>query len=127
MDFSFTGLQTSATKLIPKASKEDLCFSISETAFSMLCEATERALLLTNSDEICVCGGVAQSIRLKEMLSDVAKEHGARFGYCANEYNADNGAMIAYVADKMLENGYKTNFESCDIEQRYRVDSAEVY
>lgn len=126
MDFSFTGLLTGATKLIGKESDEDLCFSIQEFAFSMLCEATERALLLTNSNELCVCGGVAQSRRLREMLADVAREHGIRFGFAKDEFNSDNGAMVAIVAEQMLEHGTSVPVERCDIEQRYRIEKAIV-
>ncbi len=127
MDFSFTGLKTYAVEHAGNASKEDLCYSIQETAFAMLCEATERAMLLTNSRELGVCGGVAQSTRLKEMLGEVCKEHGGRFGYAANELNADNGAMIAFVAERMLRNGCATALEDCDVQQRYRIDRAEVF
>lgn len=127
MDFSFTGLQTHATKLIGKVSDKDLCFSLREVSFSIVCEATERALLLTNSKEIIVCGGVAQSQRLRQMLNDIAKEQGVKFGAAANEFNADNGAMIAFVAERMLKSGFKIDMKDCDIEQRYRVESATVY
>jgi len=127
MDFTFTGLLTHSIKLIGKVPIEDLCYSLQETAFAMLCEATERALLLTNSSELCVCGGVAQSERLKAMLSEMAREHRVKFGFAPNEFNADNGAMIAYVAERMLENGVKCSIDSCTIKQRYRIDSAEVY
>ncbi len=127
MDFSFTGLLTHSIKQINKHTKQDICYSIQETAFSMLCEATERALLLTNSDEICVCGGVAQNTRLKEMLSKIALSHHSKFGFSENQFNADNGAMIAFVAERMLSNGYKIKIKDCRIEQRYRVDRAVVF
>ena len=52
-----------------------------------------------------MCGGVAQNARFCEMLSLVAQEHGARFGVAAPEYNADNGAMIAYTG--ILEHAWK--------------------
>ncbi len=127
MDFAFTGLLTNASSLAKSHSKEDLCYSIQETAFSMLCEATERALLLTNSSELGVCGGVAQSDRLKEMLALVCKEHGMKFGYARNEYNADNGAMIAFVAERMLKAGHSVPLDKCGVLQRYRIDGAAVY
>lgn len=127
MDFSFTGLLTHASKLAGKAKNEDLCFSVVQASFSMLCEATERALLLSNSKELCVCGGVAQSSVLRGMLQEMASEHGARFGFAANEFNADNGAMIAFVAERMLENGAAVPISECDIEQRYRIDRAKVF
>ncbi len=127
MDFAFSGLLTYASELAGKAKNEDLCYSIQETSFAMLCEATERALLLTNSRELGVCGGVAQSNRLKEMLASVCKEHRMKFGFARNEYNADNGAMIAFVAERMLEKGSHQPLEKCDVQQRYRIDRAMVY
>ncbi|MEM0074352.1 MAG: KEOPS complex N(6)-L-threonylcarbamoyladenine synthase Kae1 [Candidatus Micrarchaeaceae archaeon] len=127
MDFTFTGLLTYARKQIGNAPIEDICYSLQETAFSMICEAAERALLLTKSKELCVCGGVAQSERLRQMLGLLAKEHDAKFGYAPNEYNADNGAMIAYVAGKAAEHGYAVPVESASIEQRYRIEDAIVW
>ncbi|MDE1851441.1 MAG: tRNA (adenosine(37)-N6)-threonylcarbamoyltransferase complex transferase subunit TsaD [Candidatus Micrarchaeota archaeon] len=126
MDFSFTGLLTHSMKQIGHAKDSDICFSLQETAFSMLCEATERALLLTNSKELEVCGGVAQNSRLREMLASIAKEHGARFGSVEKQYDADNGAMIAVVAERMLKKGMDESIGNCGISQRYRADSARL-
>jgi len=97
MNFAFAGLLTSAVREVGKKKTEDICHSLMETAFAELCEAAERALCLTGKKEVTVCGGVAQNARFCEMLSLVAAEHGARFGVVAPEYNADNGAMIAYT------------------------------
>lgn len=127
MDFSFTGLLTHALKLKAKESKEDICFSVQETAFAMLAEAAERAMLLTDSKELCVCGGVAQSKRLKKMLSMMSSEHNVKFGYAEDEFNADNGAMIAFVAEKLLASGISERLRSCDIEQRYRIEDARLW
>lgn len=127
MDFAFAGLLTFASELAGKESEEDLCHSIQETAYAMLCEATERALLLTNSRELCVCGGVAQSARLREMLRIISETHSSKFGFASNNLNADNGAMIAFVAERMLERAVHKPIGECDIEQRYRIDRAVVY
>lgn len=124
MDFSFTGLLTRTKGLIGNSKKEDLCFSLQETAFSSLCEALERTMLLKNKKEIGICGGVAQNKRLKEMLSTLSAEHKARFGYAPDEFNADNGGMVAYVAEKMLKAGMSESLSQCEIKQRYRVDTA---
>ena len=127
MDFSFSGLLTRLVELSSRERKEDLCYSLQETAFAMLCEASERALLLTRSKELCVCGGVAQNTRLRNMLAQVAAEHGARFGFGPNEFNADNGGMIAFVAERMLKAGKGVDLGKCEVRQRYRIDEAEVF
>ena len=126
MDFSFTGLLTKALALSRERGMRDLCFSLEETAFAMLCETAERALLLTNSNELCVCGGVAQNARLRGMLRSMAEEHGVRFGFAPDEFNADNGGMIALVAERMLDAGRSVPVGRCDIEQRYRIEKAHV-
>ena len=126
MDFSFTGLLTRATELIAEEKVQDLCFSIQETAYAALCEATERALMLRNKTEIGVCGGVAQNKRLRGMLGKVAKEHGFRFGFAPDEFNADNGGMVAHLAERMLKEGMQVPISRCGIRQRYRTDAAIV-
>ncbi|MDE1870753.1 MAG: tRNA (adenosine(37)-N6)-threonylcarbamoyltransferase complex transferase subunit TsaD [Candidatus Micrarchaeota archaeon] len=122
MDFTFTGLLTNAIGLLERNGLKDVSYSLQETAFSMLCEATERAMLLTRKRELALCGGVAQSDRLKEMLKAVSKSHGVLFGVAPNEFNADNGAMIAIVAERMLEMGIKVRKSECTVSQKYRID-----
>ncbi len=126
MDFAFTGLLTRTSSLIGKENPRDLCYSMQQTAFSMLCEATERAALLTNSTELAVCGGVAQSDTLAGMLESVAKSHGMKFGRAPNEYNADNGAMIALLGEETMKYGAVKPSE-CDIKQRYRIDEMVIH
>ena len=126
MDFTFTGLLTNSIKMLGKKDLKDISYSLQETSFAMLCEATERALLLTNKKEIVLCGGVAQSRRLRRMLGIMAGPHRARFCVAGDEFNADNGAMIALVAEKMLEGGMRTEMSRCTINQRYRIDSVRI-
>ncbi len=126
MDFTFTGLLTNAAGMLKDHSLRDVSYSLQETAFSMLCEATERALLLTKKREVVLCGGVAQSPRLRKMVSDVASEHNARFGAAPDEFNADNGAMIAIVAEKMLQSGMRPRRSGCTTSQRYRLEGVSV-
>jgi len=124
MDFTFTGLLTNAIGMLGRHPLRDVAFSLQETSFAMLCEATERALLLTGKRELLLCGGVAQSRRLKNMMQSISRNHKTRFGVAPNEFNADNGAMIAVVAEKMLKSGMKVRESDCTTEQRYRIDRA---
>jgi tRNA A37 threonylcarbamoyltransferase TsaD len=61
------------------------------------------------------------------MLAQVAAEHGAKFGFGPNEFNADNGGMIAFVAERMLKAGKRVDIKECVVKQRYRIDEAEVF
>lgn len=126
MDFTFSGLMTNAISMLQTSSINDICYSIQETAFSMLCEATERARFLTRKKELVLCGGVAQSQRLSSMLKDVAKAHGIKFGVAPNEFNADNGAMIAMVAERNFKSGIRAKDSECTVLQKYRIDRALV-
>lgn len=132
MDVSFSGMLSYIKsflggKELTEELKEDVCYSLQETAFAMLVEVTERAMAYTNSSEALVVGGVGCNKRLQEMASTMASERGGR-GYSADErYCVDNGLMIAHTAQKMLSSGYvPKEAESGHIMQRYRTDSVEI-
>jgi len=124
MNFAFAGLLTSSVRAVGKQKTEDICHSLMETAFAEICEASERALCLTGKKEVTVCGGVAQNARFCEMLSIVAKEHGARFGVVAPEYNADNGAMIAYLGALEYKRGKREKIGALKPDGYWRIDEA---
>ncbi|MGC8730181.1 MAG: tRNA (adenosine(37)-N6)-threonylcarbamoyltransferase complex transferase subunit TsaD [Candidatus Micrarchaeia archaeon] len=126
MDFTFTGLLTNSIKLLATHSKEDVAYSLQETAFSMLCEASERALMLSRKESIIICGGVAQSRRLQDMVSRMASSHSVKAYFGEDSINSDNGAMIAIVAEKMYKSGMSFPIEKCNISQRYRINNIEL-
>lgn len=122
MNFAFAGLLTSSVRLVGKRKTEDICRSLTETAFAEICEASERALCLTGKKEVTVCGGVAQNKRFCDMLSMMCKEQGARFGVVAPEYNADNGAMIAYTALQEYKKGKREKIDALKPDGYWRID-----
>jgi len=124
MNMTFTGLLTEATKQLGSHDKKDVCFSLQETAFSMLTEATERALALTRKKEVLACGGVAQNRRLAEMLALMAREHKARFATSPPEFNADNGAMIAYTG--LLAKRQAIDWRKADVNPKWRLDEVVI-
>ncbi len=127
MDLSFSGLLTAAVQSLNegKYRAEDLCFSLQETAFSMLTEVTERALAHTDKPEVLLTGGVAANKRLQSMLSEVAKEHEARFCVVPKEYALDNGAMIAWTGILAHRHDMILPVEESFVKLRWRLD--EVY
>ncbi|MBD3209821.1 tRNA (adenosine(37)-N6)-threonylcarbamoyltransferase complex transferase subunit TsaD [Candidatus Micrarchaeota archaeon] len=122
MNLVFSGLLTAAEKQIGKHSGKDLAYSLMETSFAMTCEVTERALFLTKKKNLLVCGGVAQNRRLQEMLKIMCEEDGVRFGVAPDEYNRDNGAMIAYAGYLLFKKYGPMPVEKCIPIPNYRVD-----
>ena len=128
MDMSFSGLLTHALRLLRSGRYrvEDLCYSLQETAFSMLAEITERALAHTRKGEVLLTGGVAANRRLQEMVRFVAEEHDATFHVVPKEYAIDNGAMIAWTGLLMFRAGVETPVEESFVRPRWRLDEVEV-
>lgn len=126
MDVSLSGLLTAALKLLGKVGLEDLCLSITETVYSMLTETLERALAYAEKDEILLVGGLARSRRLREMIEEMARLHGARVYTVPPEYAGDNGAMIAWTGVLQLLAGQSIGVEESRVRPRYRIDEAEA-
>ena len=128
MDLSFSGLLTAAVQLLKegKYRLEDLCYSLQETAFSMLTEVTERALAHTEKPEVLLTGGVAANKRLQEMLRIIAEEHNARFCVVPKEYALDNGAMIAWTGVLAYKYGLTIPVERSMVKRKWRLDEVDV-
>ncbi|HEV8289429.1 MAG TPA: tRNA (adenosine(37)-N6)-threonylcarbamoyltransferase complex transferase subunit TsaD [Candidatus Norongarragalinales archaeon] len=124
MSMTFSGLLTAVEKLVGRESNEDLSYSVQETAFSMLVEASERALTHTRLKDVLLCGGNARNKRLQEMLRLMCEEQGVRFLSTPDEHSGDAGGMIAVTGIRMREAKVKQN----DLlpRQRMRIDSAPI-
>ena len=149
MDVAFSGMLTNLKqKLKPQKSKisdgcqnsegilksgkykiEDLAFSLQETAFAMLIEASERALAHLNKKELLLGGGVACNSRLKEMCKIMCEERNAKFFCPENSLLVDNGAMIAFLGEIMFKNKEFVKIkeiDKLDIKPRQRTDEVEI-
>jgi bifunctional N6-L-threonylcarbamoyladenine synthase / protein kinase Bud32 len=127
MDLSFSGLLTAAIRKYQAGSGlEDVCYSLQETAFSMLVEVTERALANSKKAEVLFVGGVAANQRLRDMLSIMTEEHYADFYMPPPKYCGDNGAMIAWIGQLMYQNGITQEIGDTKVVQRYRTDQVDV-
>lgn len=127
MDFSFSGLLSAALRQYKCGEAiEDICYSLQETAFSMLVEVSERALSHTENSEIMLCGGVAANTHLREMLNKMAKEHYAKFYMPDMKFCGDNGAMIAWLG--ILKSNYfgTVDISNTNIIQKYRTDEVDI-
>ncbi|MCL6578202.1 MAG: N(6)-L-threonylcarbamoyladenine synthase Kae1 [Candidatus Bathyarchaeota archaeon] len=128
MDTSYSGLLTAAVNLLKKNvyRLEDLCYSLQETAFSMITEVTERALAHTEKKEVLLTGGVAANKRLQSMIKTVAEEHDARFCVVPSQFAIDNGAMIAWTGVLAYKHGIVTPIERSFVKLRWRLEEVEV-
>ena len=127
MDFSFSGLLSAALREHEKGTAmEDICFSLQETAFSMLVEVTERALSHTQKDEVMLCGGVSANSRLREMLKTMSEEHGAKFYMPEMKLCGDNGVMIAWLGLLMCNEFGPMELKDTGIIQKFRTDEVDI-
>ncbi len=127
MDLSFSGLLTATIRKYESGRDlSDLCYSLQETAFSMLVEVTERALAHSKKKEVLLVGGVAANKRLREMMDTMTQEHYADFFIPDMKYCGDNGAMIAWLGMLMHQNGQQQKISSTKVIQRYRTDEVDV-
>lgn len=123
----YSGLLTYANQLIGKEDIRDIAFSLQETAFSILVEATERALTQLSKKELGITGGVASNNRLYEMMKSMAEEHGVVVGRLEKKYNSDNGIQIAIVGlMHLLSGGMGVSIDKAIVKQRIRIEGEEV-
>jgi len=127
MDVSFAGMHTFLrNKAIGKYSKEDICYSVQETAFAMLIEVSERAMAHCEKKELVLGGGVACNARLKEMANIMCEERGAKCFIPENQYLIDNAAMIGLTGYLMHKAGNTTSIKDSSIRPYERTDQVEV-
>ncbi len=129
MDVSFSGMLTKLQQLYKKGiSKEDLAFSLQETAFAMLVEAAERALAHTGKKELVLGGGVACNSRLQEMCKIMCSERNdcTKYFCPAKSLLVDNAAMIAFTGEIMFQSGVQTTHDKIEVLPRERTDQVKV-
>ncbi|WNY24677.1 bifunctional N(6)-L-threonylcarbamoyladenine synthase/serine/threonine protein kinase [Methanolapillus millepedarum] len=144
MDFFFSGLSTAATRLLQENKIKvkqnqsqnneeagdvflaNICHAYQETAFAMSVEVTERALAHTGKSEVLLAGGVGANSRLREMLSQMCQERGAKFYVPEKRFMGDNGAMIAYTGLLMYKAGDILTLEESAVDAGFRADQVSV-
>ncbi|MCG3107936.1 tRNA N6-adenosine threonylcarbamoyltransferase [Metallosphaera sp. J1] len=125
-DMSFSGLLTAALRASKKHDLHDVCLSIREIAYDMLLEATERALALTEKDEIMIVGGVAASGSLRSKLERLSSDWNVELKVVPTSFAGDNGAMIAYAGLLALRHGVSIDVKNSVIRPRWRIDEVDI-
>ena len=126
MDVSFGGLLTNLKQKIKKHKKEDLCYSLQETVFSMCIEVAERAMAHTGKQELLLAGGVACNQRLQDMANIMCSERKAKCFVPERQFLVDNAAMIAWLGILMHKAGNRLHVEEGKILPYLRTDEVLV-
>ncbi|MCY4252348.1 MAG: KEOPS complex N(6)-L-threonylcarbamoyladenine synthase Kae1 [Thaumarchaeota archaeon] len=126
-DVSLSGLCSAAMQAVASgASRESASHSLQETAFAMVCEATERALALTRRRELLVVGGVAANSRLSSMLRRMSRRHSCRLAAAPVKYAGDCGAQIAWAGALEASVSGPVKPEEATVRQSWRLDEVDI-
>lgn len=102
LDFSFSGLKTSALNLINGArqrgdelSHEDLAASFTGAVVGAITKKSEAALGRYNAHRLVLAGGVAANSHLRGALGEMCRRRGVKFTVPSISLCGDNAAMVA--------------------------------
>lgn len=112
LDFSFSGLKTSALYFVQdkeeqwiKENLNDLCASVSEAITEVLIKKLKRAVKKTGVKTIALAGGVSANSMLRKKAESMAGEMGLSLHVPKISYCTDNAAMIAITGKMKAELG----------------------
>ena len=110
LDFSFSGLKTSAANCIHKEemneqTKADVALAFQDAVVATLAIKCRRALEQCGLNRLVVAGGVSANKAIRAKLEEVTRKLGGSVYYPRPEFCTDNGAMIAYAGMQRLKAG----------------------
>jgi len=112
LDFSFSGLKSAvmrqvkrleAQQLDPGPWRADLAASFQQAVVLQLTLRVDRALENDHYQSVLLGGGVAANRELRKRLRGVAERRSVQLVVPPVNYCTDNAAMIAWVADRTLQ------------------------
>lgn len=127
LDFSFSGLKTSAANTIRSAATDDqtranIAYAFQEAVIDTLAIKCKRAIKHTGLKRLVVAGGVSANSELRSRLGKMMKDIGGTVFYPKLEFCTDNGAMIAYAGLQRLKAGQSETLSS-KAKPRWPLDS----
>jgi N6-L-threonylcarbamoyladenine synthase len=112
LDFSFSGLKTSAMRLLERLSTEEiereralLCASFQQAVVDSLLERLTLAAQRTSLRRVVITGGVSANSRLRFCAQQWADQEGFSLVIPQARYCTDNGAMVAYTGLRHMQKG----------------------
>ena len=112
LDFSFSGLKTSALYYLQdkeeswlESHRNDVCASISHAITEVLIKKLKRAVKQTGVKSIAIAGGVSANSMLRAKAGKLADSLGLHLYIPKLSYCTDNAAMIAITGKLKAESG----------------------
>lgn len=128
-EFSFSGLKSSAERLLHSMSDEekrlranDLCASFQEAIVDVLIAKLERAVFDFQLKKAVLTGGVSANSRLRERSLEWAQSNGVELVIPPLRYCTDNAAMVGWVGLQLLQNGKVSSLKEPPSPQVYPED-----
>lgn len=122
LDFSFSGLKTSALNYINSNTQKgidvsyaDVAASYTDTVVKAITEKLDDALGKSGANALAISGGVAANSHLRSAISRLCERRGVRFVMPDRSLCGDNGAMIALAGyyEYMRGNLANTRLNAC--------------
>ncbi len=120
LDFSFSGLKTAASREIAKLKdrgntewQKDIAASYQKAAIKQITIRLKSALKNYKYEGLLLAGGVAANKKLRAEVDKITAKNRVKLIIPPVEWCTDNGAMIAYLGERLLE---EHGGDSLDIE-----------
>lgn len=128
LDFSFSGLKTSARVLLDRlggvpegGALADFCASFEEAIVDILVIKLRDACRSTGSKIAAISGGVSCNRHLRERAAEAMRSEGIELVLADPAYSTDNAAMIAFAAAARRRAGFPPSPLDGDIDPNLRL------
>ena len=130
LDFSFSGLKTSALTTWQQCQSAgddgeqtrcDISLAFQQAVVETLTIKCKRALKQTGMKRLVIAGGVSANKSLRQSLEKMLGELKGNVFYARPEFCTDNGAMIAFAGCQRLQAGQKEDL-SISVQARWPME-----